>query len=186
MKKSHLTIAVLVLGLSMTACQNSTAPTRSGDSIIAKETAVVENQLSSGILIAYLPHETENTQGSAEAVADVETAANMIGEVTGGSLFNLAVEDSYTEDYGTVFLGISSQGDSMEDLKWFLEQNDLSGKTIIPFGIAEAGSLEETVNQLYEWEPEAEFLDGLFLSNEDSSGMQPQVNEWLSGLGYNK
>lgn len=48
MKKLHLAITALALGLTMTACQGSMTQTQSGNDMIKKETAVVENQPIAG------------------------------------------------------------------------------------------------------------------------------------------
>lgn len=74
----------------------------------------------------------------------------------------------------------------MEILQRFLEKNDFSGKTIIPFWVTDSGDWDELMENLYEWEPDSEFLDGIILNAGDISAMQSEVSEWLSGLGYNK
>lgn len=187
MKKIYLIITALALGVTLSACQSGMTPTQSGNGIIEKEIAVVENQLSTGVLVAYLPHMSQASVGSDEAGNDIGEAARTIGDITGGALFNIGEEDGPSEDYGTVFLGLSSQlPEDMELLRMYLEKNDLSGKTIIPFLVTDDGDWGGLMENLYEWEPDSEFLDGTILGYDSISITQAEVSEWLSGLGYNK
>lgn len=181
MKKTYLCMTMMFLALSATACQNSAAPAQRESAVITEEPAVVENQLSDGILIAYPQSASQDSSGS------LEEAGRMIEDVTDGVIFHMGGEDRKSEDYGTVFLGIpgpSSQ--DLESIQSCLESEELSGKTIIPFFADDGGKLEEVMEQLYEWAPETEFLDAIVLNDEDTSAMQAQVSEWLSELGYNK
>lgn len=181
MKKIYLIMTMMFLVFSATACQNSAALAQRESAVITEEPAIIENQLSDGILIAYPMSDSQDSPDS------LEEAGRVIEDVTGGGIIQIGGEDSGSEDYGTVFLGIpgpSSQ--DLESIRSFLESEELSGKTIIPFFADDGGKLEEVMEQLYEWEPEAEFLDAIVLDDEDTSAMQAQVSEWLSELGYNK
>ncbi|WP_314723450.1 flavodoxin family protein [Enterocloster bolteae] len=178
MKRIALMLAVLVLILA--GCQGRTGSSAEAVREITKETAVVENELNDGILIAYLPAE----QSSLDYI---EEAAHMIQEVTGGTVININRENNSSEDCGTVFLGVtSSQPQLPENLRQFLENHDLGGKTIIPFFIANRGDQEAIAEALYEMEPDAEFLDGFLLSQDSTADLEKELDEWLSGLGYNK
>lgn len=187
-KRIYLMVLSMALLGTVTGCQSHMRA--SGNKMITGEATVVENQLSNGIMIAYVP----DTPVSAEGGQDRESSstkqlgivAGMIVEVTGGMLVNIGEEDNPPEDYGTVFLGISGQDTEFPDnLRTFLEKEDLSGKTIIPFLVTDDGSLELMIDHLYELEPEAELLEGIVIENELSWNEQAKVNEWLSGLGYN-
>lgn len=64
-KKIYWIVLAAALGSMITGCQNSLNP--SGSKTITREAAVVENQLSNGILITYIPDgsraSAENGQG---------------------------------------------------------------------------------------------------------------------------
>lgn len=190
-KRIGLVVLAMLLGSMVTGCQSRMKP---GDTTgtITRETAVVENQLSNGILIAYVPDtaqafEVEGEEGQSDnTVGPMDEVVHMIEEVTDGISVSIGGEDSLPKDYGTVFLGITGQTSELpEVLRTFVEEHDFSGKTIIPFLVADGGNLEDMRDTLYELEPEAEFLDGISINVNDSGDQQPKVNEWLSDLGYN-
>lgn len=190
-KRIGLVVLAMLLGSMVTGCQSRMKPGGTTGTI-TRETAVVENQLSNGILIAYVPDtaqalEVEGEEGQSDnTVSPMDEVAHMIEEVTDGISVSIGGEDSLPEDYGTVFLGITGQTSELpEVLRTFVEGHDFSGKTIIPFLVADGGSLEDMRDTLYELEPEAEFLDGISINVNDSGDQQPKVNEWLSDLGYN-
>lgn len=189
-KKIYWIVLAAALGSMITGCQNSLNP--SGSKTITREAAVVENQLSNGILITYIPDgsraSAENGQGgeSSGTANQMDAAAHMIGEVTGGTLVSIGGDDDQPEDYGTVFLGIAGQTPELpEAMLTYLKEQNFSGKTIIPFLVTDGGDLDSIMDTLYELEPEAEFLEGISIDTTGSADMQSEVNEWLSGLGYN-
>lgn len=189
-KKIYWIVLAAALGSMITGCQNSLNP--SGSKTITREAAVVENQLSNGILITYIPDgsrdSAENGQGgeSSGTANQMDAAAHMIGEVTGGTLVSIGGDDYQPEDYGTVFLGIAGQTPELpEAMLTYLEEQNFGGKTIIPFLVIDGGDLDSIMDTLYELEPEAEFLEGISIDTTGSADMQSEVNEWLSGLGYN-
>lgn len=178
MKK--IVLMMTVLALTLTACQGRTGSSTEAVREIARETAVVENELSDGVLIAYLSSEQPSQDY-------IQETAYMIQEVTGGTVMNIDGEDSGSEDYGTIFLGVTSnQSQLPEILEQFLEKNDLSGKTIIPFYMINGENQEAIADALYEMEPEAEFLDGFLLSRNSTADLEQEIDGWLSGLGYNR
>lgn len=189
-KRIGLVALAMILGSMVTGCQSRMRPSGNTAGTITRETAVVENQLSNGILIAYMPSTDQALAGDGQGdnpVNPMDEVARMVEEITGGTLINIDGEDNMPEDYGTVFLGVTGQGSELpEVLRTFVEEHDFSGKTIIPFLVADEGNLEDMRDTLYELEPEAEFLDGISIDVNDSGDQQPAVNEWLSDLGYNK
>ena len=181
------------LGLMLSACQNNFGHSMVKAGEITKETAVVENKLNDGILIAYLtadssvPFDMEQESTEGRSVDYIEEIAYMIQEVTGGTAVNIDGENRYPEDYGTVFLGVTSNQPQLpEALRQFLEKNDLNGKTIIPFYMTNEEYQETILDALYEIEPEAEFLDGFLLNQAGSADLEQEIDGWLSELGYNR
>lgn len=191
-KRIGLVVLVMAFGSLVTGCQSRMRPSGNTNGTITEETAVVENQLSNGILIAYAPDTDQiltwnGENGQSENQSNpMDEVVHMIEDVTGGAIVSVSGEENLPEDYGTVFLGITGQESELpEVLRTFVEEYDFSGKTIIPFLVADGGDLEAMRNTLYELEPEAEFLDGISIDVTDSGDRQPAVNEWLSDLGYN-
>lgn len=199
-KKKNLDIKKLVIAtvtacvaVTMTACQSSRRPAVETAGILTTETAVVENQLNTGILIAYLA-DTEGAaisevQDGGGASGQMQPAVQLIEEVTGGTVYAIDTQADIPTDYGTIFLGFSSQSAELpSDLVDFMEQNDFSGKTIIPFVVMNREDSTGIIDALYEAEPESEFLEEFYISNEiygDSPELRTGIGEWLSDLGYN-
>ena len=170
---------------------------------------------SEKILIVYLTR-TKNTKALAE----------MIHERVGGTLVELELVTPYPEDYKAivaqvamenetevlpplktkidvskydlVFVGFPTWGMQLPPpMKTFLSENDLSGKTVIPFNTNAGygiGSSFETVEELC---PESKILEGfttkggverdgiLFVmdGNKDTE-VKKEVNDWLSSLSF--
>ena len=66
----------------------------------------------------------------------------------------------------------------------FLDEYDLSGKTIAPF-ITHAGSgLSGTPENIKEEEPNATVTEGLAVNGSNSRNSQSTVNNWLAEIGF--
>lgn len=180
----------------------------------ADETAINEAVFDSeNILIIYLSR-TNNTKAIAE----------IIHQELGGDLVALELENPYPEDYDaivkqvaeenetgflpplktkvevdkydTIFLGFPTWGMQLPPpMKSFLQQYDLSGKTVIPFntnGGYGVGSSFETVEELC---PDANIpegfsikggieRDGIYLAikGEKAEEAEAKVKEWLQNI----
>lgn len=66
----------------------------------------------------------------------------------------------------------------------FLEETDLSGKTIVPFVTSGGSGFSGTIQAIESMEPGATVEEGLSISASGATGAQEQVNEWLRELGY--
>lgn len=64
----------------------------------------------------------------------------------------------------------------------FLEQYDLSGKTVIPFNTHGDSGFPSTVNPIRQLEPQANILEGLSISRNRIQDAESDIIEWLSGL----
>lgn len=146
---------------------------------------------------------------------NIGMTAAIIHEITAGELFSIKTVEKYSTDqdqlalqvqeeqngairpelenalsgierYGTVFLGYSSiVGEMPMALYSFMDQYDLSGKTVIPFCISGSGDFSDMTAMIQGMEPETEILDGLAVRTVDLSEAEELVTEWMSGLGYN-
>ena len=70
----------------------------------------------------------------------------------------------------------------------FFENEDLSGKTLIPFSTHEGSGLSGFDKKLASACPDSTILDGLAVRGNDAQNNQDSVkkfvNDWISGLGY--
>ena len=65
----------------------------------------------------------------------------------------------------------------------FLDDYDLSGKTIVPFVTSGGSGFSNTIRTIESMEPDAEVLDGLSLGSSQAANAWDAVANWLSGLG---
>jgi flavodoxin len=170
---------------------------------------------SEKILIVYLSR-TKNTKAVAE----------MIYEKVGGRLVSLELETPYPEDYAAivaqvaqenetgilpplktkinltqyevVFLGFPTWGMQLPPpMKTFLSENDLSGKTVIPFNTNAGYGLGSSFDKVEELCPDSKILegyttkggierDGILFVMEGTKEVEvkKEVNDWLSSLGF--
>lgn len=143
---------------------------------------------------------------------NTKAAAEEIGRQTGADLFELAPAEPYTSDYNalldiaqeerqnnarpaisgdidlseydTVFIGYPIWwGDMPMILYTFLDQADLSGKTVLPFVTSGGSGLSGTVGAIREAEPDATVTEGLSISGSAAANCADAVAEWL-GANY--
>lgn len=66
----------------------------------------------------------------------------------------------------------------------FLDEYDLSGKTIVPFVTSGGSGFSGSVSEIESAEPDAEVLEGLSLGDSEATDAQSDIEEWLGELGY--
>lgn len=140
--------------------------------------------------------------------------ANMIAGETGAELFSIQTVEKYPdsyevtvdqgqeeqsnnirpelathienlEQYEVVFLGFPNWwGDMPMAMYSFLDEVDLSGKTVIPFVTSGGSGFSGTVSTMEGLEPKASFQEGISISDSSAMGAQDQIHEWLVELGY--
>ena len=91
--------------------------------------------------------------------------------------------------YDTVFIGAPVWwGDWPMIMYTVFENNDFSGKKLVPFSTHEGNGLSGFDKKLASACPDAEVLKGLAVRGNDAQNRQDSVREavqdWLSGLGY--
>ncbi len=64
----------------------------------------------------------------------------------------------------------------------FLEEYDLSGKTIVPFVTSGGSGFSGTQSTIADLEPQATVLDGLSVRDSAAANAQEDVTSWLSQL----
>ena len=91
--------------------------------------------------------------------------------------------------YDTIFLGYPIWWGALPRVMMtFLESNDFSGKTIIPFCTHGGSGLAGTEREIVDACPNAKVLSGLAIvgksAQNDSAAVQKDVDSWLKDLGY--
>lgn len=66
----------------------------------------------------------------------------------------------------------------------FLDEVDLSEKTIVPFVTSGGSGFSNTIHIIEGMEPDATVQEGLSINASDAANAQDQVAEWLRTLGY--
>ena len=88
-------------------------------------------------------------------------------------------------DYDVIFLGYPNWwGDMPMILYSFLEQYDLSGKTVIPFNTHGGSGFSSTISTIRQLEPQANVLNGLSISRNDIQDAEQEIVTWVKGLDY--
>lgn len=154
------------------------------------------------------------TQIDGEVQGNVEAMARMIAEKTGGDLFSIQTAQNYPlnydelielggeeknqqarpelsthvenmEDYDVIFLGYPNWWYDMPMAVYsFLEEYDLSGKTIIPFAASAGSGFSGTIASIQEIQPDAAVVeDGLHIPMGEVAEGQEQINAWIDELG---
>ena len=89
------------------------------------------------------------------------------------------------DSYDVIFLGYPNWwGDMPMAVYSFLDEVDLSGKTIVPFVTSGGSGFSNTIRTIENMEPEATVQEGIAVSASGAANAQDQVTEWLSSLGY--
>jgi flavodoxin len=90
------------------------------------------------------------------------------------------------EEYDTIFLGYPNWwGDMPMILYSFLEQYDLSGKTVIPFNTNGGSGFSDTIKTIAKLQPGATVRkDGFAVSRDDVQDAEPGIITWLKALGF--
>jgi flavodoxin len=192
MKKMLVLVLGLIMALSLSACGTNNRGKTSG---VQKETR------SRKILIAYFSH-TGNTR----------EIANQIHKKVGGDIFEIVTVKPYPTDYQTVvdqakreqeahdrpklatkvrnmasydvvFVGYPNWWGTMPMAVFsFLQQYNLSGKTIIPFCTHGGSELGRSVHDITKLCPKSTILDGLAVRDTNVKHAQNDVSKWLRKL----
>lgn len=145
---------------------------------------------------------------------NTETVANIIHNEVGGDIIKLETVQPYPSDYNElvdyaqneqkqnarpelktkidnieqyniIFLGYPNWWTDMPmPLYTFLDEYDLSEKTIAPFITHGGSGLSGTPDKIKQEEPNAIVLDGLAVSGSQAKNSQSTVKSWLSEIGF--
>ncbi len=148
-----------------------------------------------------------------EVLGNVQYVGMNIQENVGADIFRIEPEEPYTTDhdelvdiasaeqeentrpalaatvedldqYDTIFLGYPNWwGDMPMVLYTFLDEHDLSGKTIIPFNVHGGSGFSSTISTIADEEPDATVVeDGYSVSRNNVEDSVTEVVDWLNNL----
>lgn len=152
-----------------------------------------------------------------EVLGNTQYVAYVIQKNTGANIFRIEPETPYTTDhdmlvdqakeeqnqsyrpvikeqvenierYDTIFLGYPNWwGDMPMILYSFLEEYDLSGKTIIPFNTHGGSGFSNTISTIEDLQPNASVNeDGFTVSRDNVQEAEPEIIAWLNELEFSK
>ena len=200
LKKLLSAMLVGIVVCSLAACSGGTGEEEQPETQETAENA--DTEVGEGTaLIAYF-----SWSGNTEAVAQEIQAQ------TGADLFEIVPAEPYTDDYNelldiaqeeqssdarpaiaetvdlsgydTVFLGFPNWwGDMPMILYTFLDEYDLSGKTIVPFNTSGGSGFSGSLDTIAEMEPDAEVTEGISLGSGEAEDCEDEVAEWLANMG---
>lgn len=204
MKHRLFTFAFMLLALTSTAC---------GQAKQAKLSTANKAQNSDKTLVVFFSHAGENYSVGNIEVGNTKIVANYITEMTGADQFeivthkydgmaykplcDLAREEKMkgelppyegsvdVSQYKTIFIGGPVWWGTYPQVMFtFFKQNDLSGKTIIPFTTHEGSGLGSCVEDVKSAFPQATVKDGFSIYGHDVRGGKATVEQWLKSMGY--
>ena len=148
---------------------------------------------------------------------NTQIVAETIAELTGGDLYRITTVEPYPDDYASMLTRAQEELDAdarpelagelpnLDDYDvlmigypiWhgatprpvltFLENYDLSGKTLIPFNTHEGSGQGGTVSEIAASAPGAEMLEGIAIqgkvAQEDADQTRELLADWLDGIG---
>ena len=148
-----------------------------------------------------------------EDMGNAEAIANVIAAYTDGDLFSIRTVKDYPLDYDELLDAAKAEQTAGElpelataaDISgydtvfvvypvwWytmpqaiysFLDEYDLSGKTVIPVTTHGGSGLADSIERFKELEPEADVKDGYDVNGDDVGGSQSDIESWLSDEGF--
>lgn len=159
--------------------------------------------MKNNILIAYFSY-TGNTREIAEQIQNIvggnlfeiepeqgyssdydvcEAKANK--EVKEGYRPKLAVECEKVDYYDVVFIGTPNWFNTMAPpVATFLYENNMSGKTIIPFCTNGGGGLGNVISDIRTFCNDANVLDSLEIYESGGKNAEPKIIKWLEKNGF--
>lgn len=143
---------------------------------------------------------------------NTEAVAKEIQRQSGASIFEINPQNAYTDDYDdlldiaqqeqrdkarpaidgtienfdsytTIYLGYPNWwGDMPMIIYSFLDDYDLSGKTIVPFCTSGGSGFSSSIDTIKSMEPDATVWKGLAISDDDAKDAASEIQTWLADL----
>ena len=203
MKLNSIIMAVLAL-FCTTACNGQSKPLNQNSDMENKGKA----------LVVFFSHAGDNYAVGNIEVGNTKIVADYISEITGADQFeivthkydgmaytpliNLAQEEANNGElppyegevpdlsqYDTVFIGGPIWWGTYPQVMFtFFKENDLNGKTLIPFSTHEGSGLASVVEDVKAAYPDANVTKGFAIYGHDVRTGKAKVEKWLHSLGY--
>jgi flavodoxin len=203
MKLKSIIMVVLAL-FCITACNGQSKP--------SNQNSNMEN--NGKALVVFFSHAGDNYAVGNIEVGNTKIVADYISEMTGADQFeivthkydgmaytpliNLAQEEANNGElppyegevpdlsqYDTVFIGGPIWWGTYPQVMFtFFKENDLNGKTLIPFSTHEGSGLASVVEDVKAAYPDANVTKGFAIYGHDVRTGKAKVEKWLQGLGY--
>ena len=203
MKLQSIIMAALAL-FCTTAC-NAQSATQNQDNNMAQNKKA---------LVVFFSHAGDNYAVGNIEVGNTKIVADYISELTGADQFeivthkydgmaytpliNLAQEEANNGElppyegevpdlsqYDTVFIGGPIWWGTYPQVMFtFFKENDLNGKTLIPFTTHEGSGLASTVEDVKAAYPDANVTKGFAIYGHEVRTGKGKVEKWLKGMGY--
>lgn len=208
-------ILAAVLGWNYYSGSQRSASTSATKTV--KSNKAAKKGKNSKVLVVYFSR-TQGVYGGDLKVGNTARVAQFIQKYTKGDSYEIIPKKAYPVDYekttrvaqkeqddnarpaiknalpnvkkySTVFVGSPIWwGEYPMIVRTFLDNEDLNGKTVIPFTTAEGSGLGNTAETLKKTYPKAKVRKG-FTEEGDTvknnpKSVQKEVNRWLKGLGY--
>lgn len=154
---------------------------------------------------------TSNREGNLQLMAQI------IQETKGADVFHIVVQEPYDPEYdimhdravdeidGNAFPALTEKVENLDQYDviylgmpvWsgalprpvatFLAENDLSGKTVVPFGIHLGSRFGRMIGEIEELCPNATLVDGYTVNAGTSNNdVRDEFSQWLNGLELNE
>lgn len=203
MKLKSIIMAVLAL-FCTTACNGQGKPSNQNSDMENKGKA----------LVVFFSHAGDNYAVGNIEVGNTKIVADYISEITGADQFeivthkydgmaytpliNLAQEEANNGElppyegevpdlsqYDTVFIGGPIWWGTYPQVMFtFFKENDLNGKTLIPFSTHEGSGLASVVEDVKAAYPDANVTKGFAIYGHEVRTGKAKVEKWLHSLGY--
>ncbi len=198
---------IVASALSMVSCANNNAGTATNETKSTKENNMNTSISGKKTLVVFFSHTGENYSVGNISEGNTHIVAKMIGDATGGTLFEIVPEkdyphDSYdevvaiakqekadkarpaikgdvkVEDYDVVFIGYPNWwGDMPMPVYTFLEKHDWNGKVVVPFCTHEGSGLSSTEKYIAETCKGATVAKGLAVRGETAQNNREQARK---------
>lgn len=192
--------------LSVVSCANNSAKA-TNESKTANDKSMKTSISGKKTLVVFFSHTGENYGVGNISEGNTHIIAEMIGEATGGTLFEIVPEkdyphDSYddvveiarqekarkarpaiksdvrVEDYDVIFIGYPNWwGDMPMPVYTFLEKHDWNGKTVVPFCTHEGSGLSSTGKYVADACKGATVAEGLAVRGATAQNNRRQARE---------
>ena len=94
--------------------------------------------------------------------------------------------DLNPQNYDTIYLGFPIWGNTIpQPMATFLSQNNLAGKTVIPFCTHDGYGVGRSFQVVSNYCPDARLLDGFDMLGADARNAHDLLTNWLNKLGMN-